>query len=455
YLQWDHATLAPGASWTIQAYEVWTPGGALQMVAPASQNATPGALMTYGLIAAVALLAVVLLNVNPIRADMRFQQGQSSAQRANLTTDALLRTLDDYLATVRLSPREDFYYLNLGRVLMSLAESMRTQGGALGEPNPDVQVEDLLNLRDQTALVSFVQAHTPNQIMSYAEAVLLRAHDLNPLNKDHFANLGRLNSYWYRWSNDPERLRTALDWYEQVTRIAPQDVTLLNEQTGVLVDLGDYTASNGDQAQAASYYERARALLEHSVALDPNYADTYGRLGDLARLADKDLDAATGFYVQAIERDGLALTNSIESVANDLAGRKDLLLKLRDSYTAAAATQEARLAAAEQAPSVAADPATIGGQVAILQTITGLLAVRGGDVASSLEPYRRAAELQPLNPTYSRNYSIILSDTVRHAEAIAETERLITMLRGQPGSEQTITEAEQLIALFKRAQGGQ
>ena len=93
-------------------------------------------------------------------------------------------------------------------------------------------------------------------------------------------------------------------------------------------------------------------------------------------------------------------------------------------------------------------------QVAIYQTITGLLAVRNGDVAGSVTAYRRAVELQPLNPTYSRNYSIVLSDTVQYAEAIAETQRLITQLRGQTGSEQTIAQAEQLLALFERVRGG-
>jgi len=41
YLQWDHATLSPGQSWVIQAYEIWTPGGPLQIIAPGSQNVAP------------------------------------------------------------------------------------------------------------------------------------------------------------------------------------------------------------------------------------------------------------------------------------------------------------------------------------------------------------------------------------------------------------------------------
>ncbi|MEI6179690.1 MAG: hypothetical protein WCP31_02960 [Chloroflexales bacterium] len=417
------------------------------------QNLAPSALLAYALIVAVSLLAVVLLNVNPIRADMRFQQGQSLAQRGNLAPDVLLRVLDDYISTVRLSPSEDFYYLNLGRIMMSLAESKRAQaqGGNLGVPNPTAKVEDLLNLHDQAAIAGWVQSHTANATMSYAEAVLLRAHELNPLNKDHFANLGRLNSYWYRWANDPERLRTSLDWYKQVAVIAPQDVTLLNEQTSVLVDLGNYTTAKGDQAQATDYYQQARTLLEHSRTLDPKYPDTYVRISDLTRQIEKDLDAATTIYLDALSHNPNALNNSIEGITTDLKTRPDLLLKLREAYTGIATTQEADLATAAQNGT---DVSALRAQVAIYQTITGLLAVRNGDVAGSVTAYRRAVELQPLNPTYSRNYSIVLSDTVKYAEAIAETQRLITQLRGQTGNEQTIAQAEQLIALFERVRGG-
>lgn len=43
YLQWDkRGALSPADSWNIQSYEVWTPGGPLQVLAPGSQNVLPG-----------------------------------------------------------------------------------------------------------------------------------------------------------------------------------------------------------------------------------------------------------------------------------------------------------------------------------------------------------------------------------------------------------------------------
>lgn len=43
YLQWDRGgSLAPGESWTIKAYELWTPAGALQMFAPPPKDVVGG-----------------------------------------------------------------------------------------------------------------------------------------------------------------------------------------------------------------------------------------------------------------------------------------------------------------------------------------------------------------------------------------------------------------------------
>jgi hypothetical protein len=42
YLQWDRGAFAPGQTWSIKAYEVWTPAGALQMLAPGTMPASAG-----------------------------------------------------------------------------------------------------------------------------------------------------------------------------------------------------------------------------------------------------------------------------------------------------------------------------------------------------------------------------------------------------------------------------
>lgn len=421
--------------------------GAAQPRRASSRGSPGGALLVYGLVAAITIGTAWWTNLSPVYADMHFQQGQGLSEQANTNLQRLVEALDEYLQTVRGNPREDFYYLNLGRVLMTLAESLRSQGVELGQALSKPDLNTLLRLQDTQQIAAFVQNSSPLELMSYAEAVLTRAHELNPRNKDHYANLGRLNNFWYSWTADPARLQLASDWYERVTPIAPQDVTLLNERAGVIIQLGDYAAANGDAAKAASYYEQARELLLRSAELDPRYADTPLRLGDLLRVADKDLDAATEEYVRAIGISGVTVSNSIERIAASLAERPDLILKLRDAYAAEAAEQEERLAALEQRNDGATDVESLRAQVALLHTVVGLLAVQGGEAASSVEAYRRATELQPNRPDYSYNYAIILSDTQRYDEALAEARRGMAVT----SDPQAISDAQELIRIIEAA----
>ncbi|NJN16386.1 MAG: hypothetical protein HC822_08990 [Oscillochloris sp.] len=413
-------------------------------------QSNPGAVGAYALIGALALLLVWWFNWQPIYADMRFQQGQGVSERPAVSADGLLQALDDYLATIRSNPREDFYYLNLGRVLMNLADTLRQQGVELGSAAPAPDVGTLLRLEGPQQLVGFVQRTPPMELMSYAEAVLLQAHDLNPLNKDHFANLGRLNSYWFSWTNDPQRLQESLAWYEQVNAIAPQDVTLLNERAGVITQLAAYTEATGDQAQANAYYQQARELLDRSVALDPRFADTYVRIGNLQRAVDEDLAAATASYIRAVELSPFTTANTVETIANSLQGREDLLQQLRVAYVTAAANAEQTLIDAEGRPERADDLPVLRERTALMHSVVGLLSVRLGDVSGSLEDYRRAVILLPDNVAYSRNYTIVLSDTGQYDAAITEVNRISDVLRAS-GRTNEISQVEGLIAVIEQA----
>ncbi|MBP1465926.1 hypothetical protein EYB53_009440 [Candidatus Chloroploca sp. M-50] len=417
-----------------------------------SRNTVPGAgpIFAYSMVAVLTLIAIFSFNFNPIRADMHFQQAQGLSERAETSADGLIMALNEYLQTIRLNAREDFYYLNLGRVLMSLADTVRAQSPELGTPKDDPQLTVLLGLDSSSAIASFVQQSTPNELMSYAEAVLLHAHNRSPLNKDHFANLGRLNSVWYRWSNDPVHLENALDWYDQVEELAPQDVTLLNEFAGVLILKGDQLMAEGQTEEAQAAFARAEELLQRSAALDQRYVDTYIRLADLTLSRNQDLIAATNAYSQAIGISARQTVNSIENVANALAEQPELILQLRDAYLRVIATQEERYQKLDPQSSAAQ---SLRSDLALLHTVAGLLSVRGGDTEAALVAYARAAELEPNNLNYIRNYAIVLSEVSRHADAVAELRALIGRLEVGTGNEATIAEAQQLIAYFEQLQG--
>lgn len=46
HLQWDRASLAPGATWTITAFEKWTEAGDVQVLAPADEAGAPGSVVS-------------------------------------------------------------------------------------------------------------------------------------------------------------------------------------------------------------------------------------------------------------------------------------------------------------------------------------------------------------------------------------------------------------------------
>lgn len=394
-------------------------------------QASPAALTFYGLLLVMTLGAVWWFNINPIYADMRFQQGQSYTEQRGAGLRDQIIGMQDYLETIRSNPREDFYYLNLGRTLMNVANELYSQGVPLGQPDEDAQVSDLLRLQTIDQLSTFVQTKSPLEMMSYAQAVLERARELNKLNKDHYANLGRLNNFWYNWTQDPARLQEAADWYRQATEIAPQDVVLLNERAGVTALLGSYTASQGDEQAAQEYYDQAEQMLQRSSQFDDRYADTDVRLADLARLRGQ-LAEATDRYVAVIQRDPHQLDSSIERIAAALNAHPELLSKLRAAY-------------AEQA-----------GDDALLHAIAGLLAVRAGDMEYAVTAYEQAAALQPQSLEYRRNYTIVLSDTRRYAQALNEAQATLALAQGQNAPEVEVSQLQTLIAfLQQKAAGGQ
>jgi tetratricopeptide (TPR) repeat protein len=421
--------------------------GSMQRSSGASRKgdqALGGQPLAYALIASVALLAIMFFNVNPVRADMHFHQTQSGAEQGNLA--GLTRSLTGYLETIRIAPREDIYYISVGRTLMSLADLQRTQGREVGTPTRDVRFEELLQLNGEQEVAAFIQRETPANLLSFADAVLQRARALNPLNKDHYANLGRLHSYWYRLAQDRAQLLVALDWYEQVGPIAPQDVTLINERAGVLMLLSELERNSGNRTQADDYAMEANNLLRRSLEVDDQNADTFLRLGELLRQAYGDLDGAVTAYSQAIMRSGRTVAGSIETIASALSGRPDLIVRLREAYTAHIL---ARTAVLEQQALTASEQQ----ELALLHAVVGILAARTGEAAGAVEAYRQATALEPTNPIYSRNYALVLSDTLRHDEAIVEAQRMAALLRNRAGSEQSLSEVEYLITLLEQARG--
>jgi tetratricopeptide (TPR) repeat protein len=168
-------------------------------------------------------------------------------------------------------------------------------------------------------------------LLTAAERQLLRARELNPLNTDHSANLGRLNRQWALLLGDPaqraERARKADEYYRQALLLSPNNAGLWNEWALLAHQLLDDPAL-------------AQAKLDQSFALDRNFEQTYQIQGDLYVLqANREADLATkqAYFEQAIAayQQGIAVTERRGSDA------LNLYIGLAGAYAAANQPQAA------------------------------------------------------------------------------------------------------------------
>lgn len=197
-----------------------------------------GSLVVLGI---VALLFISSANVRIIRADISYKQGlkyDGASQWDN--------AIYFYQQAIDTAPQEDFYYLFLGRALMEKAKLAQEAGA-----------RDALYNRALQALQT--------------------AKQLNPLNTDHTANIGRLYRTWAEAETDSarkgERYNLALAAYQEAIKLSPNNAQLYNEMGLVFYLMGQY--------------DLALAKYDESLALDSEFLQTYLLISDV-RFARKE-----------------------------------------------------------------------------------------------------------------------------------------------------------------------
>jgi tetratricopeptide (TPR) repeat protein len=200
----------------------------------------------------LALFLIFNLNVSLVRADIIYKQGQAYDSAGRYDEAIFL-----YQMALEEQPSEDYYYLFLGRAQL---ERARQSTGSERE-----------------------------QYLAQAERSLLRAQQLNPMNTDHSANLGRLYLAWAQLASADQRAELAqksLDYYSVATRLSPNAAHLHNEYASAYQMAGDPS--------------RALDQFLISLRIDPRYVETYRRLGDYYRTTNQE-DQAIRTYEQGIQ----------------------------------------------------------------------------------------------------------------------------------------------------------
>ena len=252
---------------------------ALFQIAPASSlNWIKGwQTIAVGLICVVLSLVVIAQrNVRIIQADIAFKLGESFAKPGSWPV-----SIQIYQHAIELAPREDYYYLFLGRSYLEHAR----------EINDENQREAL-----------FLQAKTD----------LLHARSLNPLNTDHTANLARLYSLWSQITKHPtlakERFLESNRYFEQATSLSPNNSRIWGEWA-ILLMSNEETLS------------QALPKLLTAYQLDPTYdwiAYLFGEYYRLKAARTDDEGEREGLIKDAISNylTAVKLTQDYESKKN-------------------------------------------------------------------------------------------------------------------------------------------
>ncbi len=265
-------------------------GGAVLLIGERRRLKPVGQLSVIALIVLLLLAgaASVVTNLHPIQADIIYKQANPYERQ-----DQWPVAIRHYKKAIELAPREDFYYLYLGRAYLEYAKTLQDPA----------------------------QRRT---ILQETEETLQEARDINPLNTDHSANLARMYRTWAELAPDAETrqdmIRRSSENYEIATTLSPQNAILWNEWGMLYLSTGQF-----EKAQEKIGYSRemdpgfaqtwtiqadlyanqdmitdALEAYQTSLEIDPKQVDVWLRVGDIER-QQNDLEKAVEAYEEAVE----------------------------------------------------------------------------------------------------------------------------------------------------------
>ena len=387
-----------------------------------------------GLVAFVtALVVIVNTNIQTVQADTYYKQGMAYEGAGQWEGAVVL-----YNEAAKLEPQEDYYYLFLGRALLQLADMTQPGNALLPADLSNVPTRDLLELSERGA-----RSGTREDLMRAAQAALVAARRLNPLNTDHSANLARLSRAWAFADAlgptdnptdtrlreilaapgnkvDKAHLDQALTYYQQAAALSPQNAQLWNELATVQYIRNDLAG--------------AQASINRSLALDQRYPATYLLQGDV-RDAAGDKQGALAAFRQAgkLAPNDLVTLSSVgvfSAETGDLQGAADSFAQIIRSATKAQTSAQTRLDALEQ----------------FVAQSGGYNRLQSSAAAQRDALKRRIASYDSQLHLAYRNLALVLRDAGRSAEALEAAQQALTYA----GDDTDKAEIESLIADLKQ-----
>jgi tetratricopeptide (TPR) repeat protein len=263
-----------------------------------------GGLVAVIMLFPLAFYFIASSNMRIVQADIVYKRADPWDKQAGRSGNPELwaNAATIYERAIELAPREDFYFLWLGRAL--LEQSGVTQ--------------------DEAVKAS---------LLAKAEERLQRAQEINPLNTDHTANLARLHTRWAEFSRGDERqghVGAAASYYESAMTLSPNNSIIANEYARLA-----YILLNDCQ--------KSMEVYGHSVEVDPFYTNTLFDMAEVALACGKteaDEDQQLAYFEIAAETMTEALARQPGNVRRQLQ-MADIFIRLGQYDQALAAYDEA------------------------------------------------------------------------------------------------------------------
>lgn len=253
----------------------------------------------------LGLYLVSTSNMRIVQADIVYKRADPWDRQAMQTRNAADwdNAIAIYERAISLAPREDFYYLWLGRAYL-----------------------------EKSSVV--VDADEQAALLATAEGRLREAQTINPLNTDHTANLARLNTRWAELSSGPQRddrTETAATYYQDALSLSPRNAVVWNEYARLIFVLRNDCDS-------------ALSVLDQSAAADPYFGDTYFTRAEIAtscalQAAEPEQQSYFEVAVASLER---GLLRHPQDTRRWLQATEMYLKRLDDPERALAVYEEAR-----------------------------------------------------------------------------------------------------------------
>jgi len=397
----------------------------------------------------LAAFLVYTVNVNLVKADIVYKQGQQFDNQGNW-----LSSVELYKRALATRKTEDHYMLFLGRALLEQAKQ--------APPTGAVTLPATLTLDDVLALTPDTVAQLGRtDLLRAAETVLREAQRVNPLNTDHTANLARLYRTWADLAADDPVMREkmladSIAMYNTAVTLSPNAAHLWNER--------------GNAFLAAGQNDEALASFEHSLSLDKLFdqtylllADFFERTGQTERLLDilnqgielfsaRGNAAVTGqllSYLGVVEArrgnlDAAAAANQrlLELLPGNLQALRNLAIIARDQGKVEEALTYVQAAIDASA---AASPEELAG----LHQLAAELHQKQGDTEALLRELEEVRQLLPNDVNTLRSLSSLYAVRGDQAKVLEVTQTLMAL---DPTNYQYMLDAGMALLKLARSQ---